>query len=206
MSPRVAALLFLLGCEGGVDTGAPQEAEVPLPEVSAPAVSDAPQAPAPAASGRQKKRMTVAQVRDSMERISGGVVWGQDGRSDWDSYAATLGVADYQLRTTSERSASVLFQKFLADAAAQTCEGWIDAHAGGFFSIDDPSTTAQEAVRENVQALRWRVQGRPRAEEVPVVDDYVDLFATVYRRSQRTEEAWHAVCVAMFTHPDFFLY
>ena len=39
-----------------------------------------------------------------------------------------------------------------------------------------------------------------------MIDDYVDLFATVYRRTDRTTEAWHTVCVAMFTHPAFFMY
>jgi len=218
MMRRLAACLLLVGC--GADptnksatsdtpgtTHSPGE-DTPLPGVSDPEAGTVPDAPEAISHRRQKKRMTVAQVRDSMERITGGIVWGDgDGDdSDWDTYAATLGVADYQTRTTSDLTPSVLFQKFLDDAAAHTCAQWLEAPDSTFFEAGDPESTDRSIVQANVVGLRWQVQGRSRAEEAPVIDDYVDLFATVYRRSGTTTEAWHTVCVAMFTHPDFFMY
>ena len=206
MRRGVLLSLLGLGCADGPPPAQPPQEGAQPPSVSAPQVGDAPTLPEAEDPGRLKKRMTVAQARDSMERIAGGVVWGGGDESDWDAYAATLGVADYQLRTTSDRSPSVLFQKFLADAAVHTCGEWMAAPDSSFFAIDDPGSTAQDQVRANVAALRWRIQGRPMDEQVPAMDDYVELFATVYRRSGSTTEAWQVVCVAMFTHPDFFIY
>lgn len=180
--------------------------EETLPGVTQPELGTVPPAEPDLEHARRKRRMTIAQVRDSMERISGGVAWGEAGASDWDTYAATLSVADYQTRTKSDRTPSVLFQKFLDDAAAQTCAGWMTAPQSTFFVVDDPQSVTLPDVRANIIGLRWQIQGRPLSEDAPVIDDYVDLFATVYRRTDRTAEAWHIVCVAMFTHPAFFMY
>lgn len=160
----------------------------------------------PPSHRRQRKRMTVPQVRDSMQVIAGGVVWGDDERSDWDRYAATLGVADFQTRTTTDRTPSVLFQKFLDDAAVHTCAGWSAATSGDFDTLDDPESTDLDAVRTGVTGLRWRIHGRSRTTSDPMIDDATDLFATVYRRTDSTDLAWQTVCVALFTHPDFFMY
>jgi len=32
------------------------------------------------------------------------------------------------------------------------------------------------------------------------------LFVKVHQRTDSTDTAWTTVCVAMFTHPDFFMY
>jgi len=150
--------------------------------------------------------MTIAQVRDSMVQISGGVAWGDVDDSDWDTYSDTLGVADFQLRVEHDRSPSVMFQKFLDDAASATCSGWLRAEGSHFFSIDDPESIAREDVRTNILGLRWKIQGKSKATEDVVVGDYEQLFFTVHMRTDSTESAWQTVCVAMFTHPDFFMY
>jgi len=155
---------------------------------------------------RQLKRMTVAQARDSMVQISGGIHWGEEGDSDWDAYADTLGVADFQLRVEHDRSPSVMFQKFLDDAASATCSGWLTAEDSHFHSIDDPESTERADVRENILGLRWKIQGKSKTTEDTIIDDYELLFATVHQRTDSTQSAWQTVCVAMFTHPDFFMY
>ena len=203
-------LWLALAC-GGTDP-APKPAEdspvepIDLPEVGETEWGDVTEPDAPVTHTRQLKRMSVAQVRDSMERITGGIPWGEDDASDWDAYAETLGVADYQLRVASDLSPSVMFQKFLDDAAGATCSGWIAAEGSAFHSIDDPTSTARADVRTNVMGLRWKVQGRDRVGTDPVVDDYEDLFTKVHQRTGSTETAWVTVCVAMFTHPDFYMY
>ncbi len=155
---------------------------------------------------RQLKRMTVAQARDSMERISGGIVWGDEDESKWDAYADTLGVADYQLRVESDRSPSVMFQKFIDDAATATCRGWLEATDSSFYTIDVPDSTERVDVRSNVVGLRWQIQGKPKDASAGIIDDYEALFFKVHQRTDSVEAGWQTVCVAMFTHPDFFMY
>jgi len=214
MRTSAAVFLLALGCGGDdLKTASTSTSSVDatpddptLPGVDHPAVGTIPELDTSNASTRQRKRMTVAQGRDSMESITGGVRWGDGDTSDWDAYAATLGVADYQTRTTTDLTPSVLFQKFLDDAAAHTCAQWLGAPDTTFHSVDDPSSTERSEVRSNVAGARWRIQGRPIDEDDPVVDAYVDLWAAVYRSTGTTDEAWHTVCVALFTHPDFFMY
>lgn len=155
---------------------------------------------------RALKRMSVAQARDSMERITGGIPWGTETSSNWDVFSETLGVADYQVRVESDLSPSVMFQKFLDDAAGATCQAWVETDEGTFFVGDDPESTDRTDVRAQVVHLRWQVQGRVRNAEDPIVDDYELLFSTVHQRTDSTEAAWATVCVAMFTHPDFYMY
>ena len=212
-------LLFWLACgttdpvtkptEGAAVTAEPEVGHGPsdsLPDVSeselGEGVVDAPDV----STGRQLKRMTIPQVRDSMKQISGNIPWGDDDASNWDAYADTLGVADYQLRVESDRSPSVMFQKFLDDAATDTCLAWVGAEDGTFFAADDPTSLLRSDVRANIVGLRWQVQGKAKDDSAPIIDDYEQLFFTAYERSGAHERAWQTVCVAMFTHPDFFMY
>lgn len=212
MTPLLITASLLWGCAGGDatsdgDPGVQAPSEDPgIPSVTDPEVGTVPGLGSTPQNARKKRRMTVAQVRDSMVQITGGVTWGDDDQSTWDTYGATLGVADYQTRTSNDRTPSVLFMKFLDDAAVQTCLGWIADTDGSFFEMEDPGSVDRDAVRENIVGLRWQIQGRPRGADDPLVDDYLDLFATVYRRTGAPPDAWHAVCVGMFTHPDFFMY
>ena len=122
------------------------------------------------------------------------------------SLSATLGKPDYAQSTDEDLEPSILFQKFLDDAASATCSGWLRAEGSHFFSIDDPESIAREDVRTNILGLRWKIQGKSKATEDVVVGDYEQLFFTVHMRTDSTESAWQTVCVAMFTHPDFFMY
>ena len=157
-------------------------------------------------TGRQLKRMTIPQVRDSMKQIGGGIPWGDEDASNWDEYADTLGVADYQLRVESDRSPSVMFQKFLDDAASHTCSEWVAAPDSTFFVIDDPTSLERTDVRANIVGLRWQIQGKARDPFALIVDDYEQLFYLAHERAESHLTAWQTVCVAMFTHPDFFMY
>ena len=177
-----------------------------LPEVSESELGEVIIEPSEALPRRQLKRMTVAQARDSMMQISGHIPWGDEDESNWDVYADTLGVADYQLRVESDRSASVMFQKFLDDAATATCAGWVTATSSSFFSIDDPTSIQRADVRANIVGLRWQVQGKAKDDSALIIDDYEQLFFTAHERAASVEIAWTTVCVAMFTHPDFFMY
>ena len=177
-----------------------------LPEVSESEVGEGSIEPVERAPARRLKRMTVAQARDSMVQISGGVHWGSEGESYWDEYSETLGVADYQLRVENDRSPSVMFQKFLDDAATATCMGWIQAPETTFFAVEDRASMVREDIVANIVSLRWQIQGKVKDATVPIIEDYETLFVKAHQRTESTESAWQTVCVAMFTHPDFFMY
>lgn len=206
-------LWLMLACSSGLkeaptaEPTAPPEEEPPdLPGTGGSDWGEVDVDPAVPTDTRQLKRMTVRQVRDSMEQISGGIVWGGGTVSDWNGHFATLGVADYQLRVESDREPSVMFQKFLDDAASDTCRRWILGEGGDFHTIDDPDSTAQADIRANILGLRWKIQGRARVDGDAIIDDYVSLYTSVRARTDSSDHAWGTVCQAMFTHPDFFMY
>ena len=202
--------ILALACSSGADVAdtppVPTEQPADLPEVGGTDWGTIEGPTEAATHTRQLKRMTVAQARDSMEQIAGGVPWGDEDDSDWDAYAETLGVADYQTRVESDLSPSVMFQKFLDDAAGATCAGWIAAEGSQFHTIDDPASTDRADIRANITGLRWKIQGKSRDAADPIIDDYETLFVKVHQRTDSTDTAWTTVCVAMFTHPDFFMY
>ena len=112
----------------------------------------------------------------------------------------------YALFEQEEPGSSKKLKKFLDDAAGATCQAWVAEGGGSFFALDDPESTEREDIRAQIVNLRWRIQGRDRAAEAAVVDDYESLFTKVHQRTASTEAAWSTVCVALFTHPDFFMY
>ena len=153
-------------------------------------------------SGRVMKRMTVAQIRDSMEQIT-GTRWGGN-TSKWDTYSDSLGVPDFQQRMEPDLSPSVIFQKFLNDAAAESCFEWMQDNIT-MFSVD-PLSQSLEDIRGNIDFLRWQIQGHPRGENPPIMNDYLALYQSVYSRTGDPMDAWNTICVGMFTHPDFWMY
>ena len=105
---------------------------------------------------------------------------------------------------TEDRTPSVIFQKFLNDAATESCSGWLQATDEMFVVAE--SDVSEGAVRQNIAEFRWLIQGHDRANQDPIIDDYLALHHSVFSRTQQSTEAWHTVCVAMFTHPDFWMY
>ena len=230
MSRIVPLLLLGVACASEPDADpqpdaptepAPQPADPdPLPSEppADPAVSSAPVdeadvRPEAEQAHRARKRMTIDQARAVMEQVSGGVEWADDRDNNlWDTYADTLGVPDYQTRLRDNLDPSIMFQKFLDDAAVQTCDAWVVSEATGarldrtFFVASEPEDTAPAAVTANLVALRRTLHAQINAPGDAVVDSYALLFETALRRSEDPVAAWTTVCVGLFTHPDFFLY
>ena len=75
-----------------------------------------------------------------------------------------------------------------------------------FHTMEDSTSTERSDVRTNITGLRWKIQGKSRDSVDPIIDDYETLFVKVHQRTDSTDTAWTTVCVAMFTHPDFFMY
>ena len=200
---RTVLLLVVAACSGTVEPVEPVE----QPGVVEDDLGDGTLDPSPEAASRAHRRMSIPQVRASMERVTGGISWTRGSTDLWDQYASTLGVPDFQERTTEDRSASVLFNKFLGDAASAACDEWVTGDlASSFFTESTLEDTTSEAVRRNIAALRRTVQGRPFEPESDDVAAYHGLFERVMTRTESPTQAWGTVCVALFTHPSFYAY
>ena len=156
------------------------------------------------AAYRNKKRMRISQVQASMIQVSGGIEWNVQNTDKWQQYSETLGVPDYLQRIREEREPSIMFQKFLNDAATESCAEWLDASSDIF--QHDPLSSELSEIQQNIDLLRWRIQGHAQGSIDPILHDYLDLYRSVWVRTDDPMTAWHTVCVGMFTHPDFWMY
>ena len=159
---------------------------------------------------RNKKRMSIDHVKASMERVSGGIAWQVSGRDKWSDYSDTLGVPDFLYSVREDRTVSVMFHKFLDDAAVHTCGEWIQQEWQSteriFFTEVEPEELDLAKIRLNMVALRRQIHGAITPINDPMIDSLVDLHFTVVQRTDSLEQAWTSVCVGLFTHPDFFMY
>lgn len=180
------------------------------PEVSSTAIGEGDARPSPEATHRSIKRMSIAQLRRSMEAVSGGVEWSTPDESYWDIYGDTLGVADHQTRLRDNLDPSIMFQKFLDDAAVHTCREWLEREAEGwdrrFFTAAEPDEVERDAVRANLVHLRRLMHGRQSTVDDAIITGLENVFDTVLVRTDDPLAAWKTVCVGLFTHPDFYAY
>jgi hypothetical protein len=200
------ALLALMAC------GTPVvEVESVVPVVAAPVSQD---------WGRDWRRMDLDQLKASIEQVSGGVVWSSSGGRDtidkFDELALTLGKPDYLESTHEDLDASLLFQKFLKDAASAVCadileEEWRRTASERVFvtelSLSDIWETHEVGVRANLSKLLLRYHGRVVAVDDAELEEWVWLFRSVSHVTEdNAQTSWNAICVALITHPDFYTY
>lgn len=158
---------------------------------------------------RARRRMDVDQLDRSIRDVTGDIGW------DFARYADTLGVPDYQNSSSEDLSVSLLFQKFLDDAARDVCQDLAAREAGetpqGTFapvSVSEPSAPAE--TREALANLLLRFHGRHLAPDDVQLDPWVDLHgrldAAITEAEAPPQRVWEGVCVALITHPDFYTY
>ena len=192
------------------DTAVSEPAEEEPPSLSNNELGEAELYPEEEDTYRNKKRMRIEHIKDSMVLVSGGVDWVVGNTDMWETYSSTLGVPDFQSRVLEDSSVSVMFQKFLEDAATHTCEEWIEQELSGterlFFSQIEPGELDANKIRLNMVALRRRIHGRNSLPNAPMIDALIDLHFTVVQRTESVERAWKTVCVGLFTHPEFYMY
>lgn len=176
---------------------------------------------------RTRRRMDIDQLDASIRAATGGIGW-EDWRGSpptlraryFDTYADTLGVPDYVNGTSEDLTTSLLFVKFLDDAARSVCRRAVNREAGagapqdgeaiGLFAPVDVLEPAPEAldVRTTLSRLLLRFHGRSLAPSAPELEPWVELYATLAAAAPAEEapRAWEAVCVTLITHPDFYTY
>ncbi len=206
-------------------TGLPQPSDQPDP-ISVPVtVGDPhggvlrPPEPPPEVAPRSRRRMDLDQLDRAIRQVSGGIGWtearGNTQVNLFVELAATLGKPDFAQRTEEDLVPSAMFQKFLDDAARSVCVEILRqdpdrAPAERTFFVaaapEDTLSIEPQAVEENIRALLLRFHG----QRIPAGDPRLAQWTWMFQRAERSgvspANTWRALCVALITHPDFYLY
>ena len=168
--------------------------------------------------GRDRKRMEISQLRKVIPQVTGGIEWtegyGYEGDDMLDRFSDTLGVPDYFYTTIEDKDASLIFEKYLGDAARSVCSKLIDLEATGtgdgvFLSgvtVDDTWASNSQAIESNLILQIKRFHGIDYESGDPDLEEWSWLFRTTHLRTGETKKAWRAVCVTLMLHPYFFTY
>jgi hypothetical protein len=160
---------------------------------------------------RARRRMNLDQLEAAFLQVSDGLNWterrGNNDVSLFRELSATLGKPDYIQITTEILEPTALFQKFLDDAARQVCQKMVtrDAEQASNALVRIDGTDAA-VVSEHLRDLILRFHGRLLAEDSRDLAQWQWLYDSIVRMTEIPEAPWNAVCVALFTHPDFYTY
>ena len=173
---------------------------------------------------RLRRRLDIDQLDASIRTVTGGVGWTETRNNVeinlFEDLAETLGKPDYLDSTNEDLAPTLIFQKFLGDAARATCtelageearthhlttpaERHLMIHAGP----QDRGADADAKIDANLRALLLNFHGT----YVPQDDDarlnsWRWLYDSSLHVSDSPETAWRTVCVGLITHPDFYTY
>jgi len=158
--------------------------------------------------GRRARRMSVEQLRRSIEALFDGITWTVTARGPalpgFDVLSATLGEADYIRTTQNNLDPSPLFAKFMDDMAASVCRQAVDRDvAGRTLKL----VIAREDVTDNLRFLRLKLHGIHVPEgSAEGLEALADLHAEILSATHDEAEAWWGVCIAMLTAPEMLAY
>ena len=142
--------------------------------------------------GRDWRRMDVDQLAASIERVTGGIQWTEtDGRDEvnlFEALASTLGKPDYIEATHEELKPTLLFQKFLGDAANSVCTKLMKREVSSepaerIFLVEvtpeDTYATNPEGVARNMSAALLRFHGREIGLDSPEMSQWIWLYESL---------------------------
>lgn len=167
--------------------------------------------------GRARRRMNIDQLDAAIRRATSGLGWDVNGQNQFTRLAPSLGKPDYLQRTREVLEPSLIFQKFLDDAARSVCARLVAEERNRaaddrvlFVKVPagraDPSGVTPEAVDENLRAVLLRFHGRKLEPGAPELSGWRFLYQSAVTVSGNAETAWQTVCVGVMTHPDFYTY
>jgi hypothetical protein len=175
--------------------------------------------PAPDEGLRGRRRMDIDQLDASIQRVTGGIAWtegaGAGGDNLFVELASTLGKPNFLDATQEDLSVSLLFAKFLGDAARSVCDKLVQSELSAAAServlmvaVSPETTTAEDAaaVEANMRYLLLHYHGQDLAAGDASLSQWSWLFESALHVSGDPAVAWQAVCVALITHPDFYSY
>ena len=160
---------------------------------------------------RQLTRLNAEQIHASLQ-VATGQSW-----ADYEVFAASLGRPDLIEVTQEKRDLSVSFDKFVHDAARDTCRAAIDADGSGgssavllrYASLGERD---ESSYRENLRYLMLRFMGVDVAVDDGRLDPFLHLLNAAAPEGADSindvlmADRWWAVCVAFATHSDFLSY
>jgi hypothetical protein len=128
-------------------------------------------------------------------------------------YQRTLGEPDYVQTTDLNHEPSLLYAKFMDDAARSVCDQALDADQLRtkkeervlLRHIEWTDTTSTTAIDANLRYLKLRFHG-VRIANAEAVKPLRDLFLAAAKGDKAAREGWRTVCVALVTAPEFHLY
>ena len=176
--------------------------------------------PEPDASSRNLRRMTIPQLRDAIQSATGGIYWADaNGNDILLGLEPSLGVPNYIDTTAEESEPSLVFQKFLGDAARAVCTESIQndiemapADRVMLQRVDhqlgwENATPAQQTlIDDNIRDMKLRITGHLSMDDPDDVRGLRWLFRSVTTATGEPAKGWRAVCVALMTSPEFYLY
>ncbi len=161
--------------------------------------------------GRAPRRLTVAQLKESIN-VATGRYW-----TGLDALAPSLGKADFALTNTESIDANLVFAKFLEDGARTVCDQTSAADQAQLTQslrilspevpAIDPTLATDAQISANLDYLALRFWGAQLGADEKLV--YADLFKKAAVRAKSIgsrKQAWGVVCVALITDPRFFTY
>lgn len=200
----MSMLLALLGCGQGPPTAA----------LTAPEGVDIELIDPEGAVGRPRRRMNINQLALAIERVTGHP-WADDDVKLFERLSGTLGKPEFLDSTVEDLTPGLLFQKFLDDAAKQTCrkrvidDGALPPSERHFVTPAEPDADPARdpvATRQTLQRALLLFHGRRVSDDHPDLARWEWLVNTAYDKTGTGIVAWRAVCVGLLTHPDFSSY
>ena len=169
-----------------------------------------------AAPTRPRKRMDIDQLDRAIRQVTGGLGWTEVRNGVevnlFTELSATLGKADFVQVTVDNLETSAIFQKFLGDAARSVCERRLQADRAlpspeeRLLLPTEPAPLDAAGIDVHLIHLRQAFHGVRMTPESPEMESWRWLHQSVVHVSEDPDRAWNAVCVALLTHPDFYLY
>ena len=159
-------------------------------------------------AGKEARRISVEQLRNSIPALFGGITWtfqaGREQGNAFDLLSRTLGEPDYIAVTTENRDPSPLFAKYMDDMAGDVCGKAIARdQAGG----QEKLVMVVDDVDANLRFLRLKLHGIWVPDgSMEGLGDLRQLYDGVYGQTNDAAEAWLGVCVAMLTAPEMMAY
>lgn len=173
---------------------------------------------------RPRRRVNIDQLEAAILEVSGGIGWTEiRGRNEinlFEELSATLGKPDYAQNTEEELEPTILFQKFLDDAARTVCTRML---AADLAALEDPESEyspvllieagptdrideSPDIIEDNLRELMLRFHGRIVPRGAPILANWTWLYRSTDFVTQDPTQGWLGVCVGLFTHPDFYLF
>lgn len=189
------------------------------PDVSVIPGDDVDLYPDEAPPSRVARRIDIDQLRASIF-VATGLKWEVNNTDQFTALSLTLGKPDFVKSTTENLSPSVLYEKFLDDAAVSVCDRLITAEKTRaqtdriflkYADTADRVDTDRERIAENMRYLVLRFHGRVLVPGVEADDQALERWLWLHESTEHVTDgngsaAWRAVCVGLIVHPDFSTY